>query len=63
MVFEKDSIERMQMAGYADMMKGALKNRGVVFILLIFIALCALSFGIGYYRGFNSVVCATCKLF
>jgi len=63
MVFEKDSIERMQLAGYSDMMKGALKNRGVMFILLLFIAISALCFAIGYYKGFNSVVCATCKIF
>ena len=55
MVFEKDSVERMQIGMYGDMMKGALKNKGVIFILLLFLALAAISFAFGYSMGFNSI--------
>jgi len=62
MAFEKDSVEKMQLNVYSDMIKNSLKNRGVIFILIIFVILCILSFAIGYSFGFNSVECQSCLL-
>ena len=55
MVFEKDSVEKMEISMYGNMIKDSLKNRGIIFILLLFLAMVALAFAVGYQYGFNSV--------
>ena len=60
MVFEKDSIERIQFSMYGDMIKDAAKNKGVIFILICFLAMVALAFAVGYQMGWYKHVCEVC---
>ena len=59
-------IQKAQLGVYWSMIKGALSNKGVLFILLCFIVVVVLAFtvgyGVGYAQGINSVECIECLI-
>ena len=57
-------IQKANLGMYWDMIKGALSNKGVLFILLCFIVVVVLAFTFGYMQGVNSVPeCVRCVLY
>jgi len=56
------NIYKGQLKMYKDMIVGALKNKGVMFILLCFLVVVVLAFAIGYVQGVKSVdvICPVC---
>ena len=65
MTFGKSELEmeKDQLRMYWNMIGGALKNKGVWFILLCFFVAAALCFAYGYYRGIESVPpCVECLI-
>ena len=55
-------IQKAQLGVYWSMIKGALSNKGVLFILLCFIVVVVLAFVFGYMQGTNSVECIECLI-
>ena len=57
-------IQKAQLGVYWSMIKGALSNKGVLFILLCFIVVVVLAFtvgyGVGYAKGIEAVECVEC---
>ena len=57
-------MQKAQLTMYKDMITGALKNKGVLFILLCFIVVVILAYtvgyGVGYSGGLEACICPEC---
>ena len=57
-------MQKANLSMYGSMIKGALSNKGVLFILLCFVVLVILAFtvgyGVGYAKGIEAVECVEC---